>query len=320
MALPDWARAYGAPLFPACIRSRPDEFDVTEELGFEFSGDGEHDLLFVEKTGANTEWVSRQLASHADVPARDVGYAGLKDRHAVTRQWFSVPRWKAPEWDRLEVEGVRVLDLQRNHRKLRRGAHKGNRFRIVLRGALPETGALDERLQMISTSGVPNYFGEQRFGRAGSNIALPRHKRSIAISAARSFLFNQVLDARVRDRSWNCLVAGDVANLDGTASVFAVDEMDEDLARRCSVMDIHPTGPLYGDGTPASCVSSGQESWLKALTNARVKSGRRSLRLRIIDLEWTTADDSLVLEFALGRGAFATSVLREIANVSDAPR
>lgn len=328
MALPDWARAHGAPLFPARIRSRPDEFDVTEELGFEFSGDGEHDLLFVEKTGANTEWVSRQLAGHANVSPRDVGYAGLKDRHAVTRQWFSVPRWNAPEWHRLAVEGVRVLDLQRNDRKLRRGAHKGNRFRIVLRGSLPEADVLDERLQKIGTSGVPNYFGEQRFGRAGSNIALanawaqgkrlPRHKRSIAISAARSFLFNQILDTRVKDETWDVLVPGDVANLDGSGSVFKVEDVSDALIRRCKEMDIHPAGLLCGDGTPASCISPGQEIWLEALTNAKVKSGHRSLRLRIIGLEWTLADDSMLLEFALGRGAFATSVLREFADVSNA--
>lgn len=327
MAIPDWARAYGAPLLSAVIRSQPHDFQVTEELGFDFSGDGEHDLLFVEKTGANTEWVSRQLAAHADVPARDVGYAGLKDRYAVTRQWFSVPRWNAPEWERLEVEGARVLDLQRNNRKLRRGAHTGNRFRIVLRGALPKGGTLDERLQIISSSGVPNYFGEQRFGRAGSNIALanawsegkrlPRHKRSIAISAARSFLFNQVLDVRVRDRSWNRLGAGDVANLDGTNSVFVVDEMDDDLARRCHDMDIHPAGPLFGDGTSAPCPSSDHENWLRALTNARVKAANRSLRLKVNDLLWSIASDSLLLEFALGRGGFATSVLREVAELTD---
>lgn len=330
MSLPDWARAHGTPLYPASLRTRADDFDVTEELGYEFSGDGEHDYLYIEKSGANTEWVSRQLAAHADIPARDVGYAGLKDRHAVTRQWFSVPRWNTPDWQQLDIEGVRLLDLHRHNKKLKRGAHKGNRFRIVLRGALPEAGALDERLQRISAMGVPNYFGEQRFGRGGSNMQLaddwaagkrlPRHKRSIAISAARSFLFNRILDTRVRDGSWNKLVPGDLANLDGSGSVFDVDEVDDELSRRCNEMDIHPAGPLCGDGTPGASVPSGHEHWLQALTNARVKSANRSLRLRVSDFEWTSADDSLVLEFALGRGAYATSVVREIAEVRDAAR
>lgn len=327
MSLPDWTRAHGVPLFSASIRATVDEFDVTEELGFEFSADGEHDYLYLEKTGANTEWVSRQLARHADVPARDVGYSGLKDRHAVTRQWFSVPRWNAPDWSQLEVEGVRVLDQQRHNRKLRRGAHQANRFRIVLRGVLPDARALDERLETINALGTPNYFGEQRFGRGGSNITLadawsqrkrlPRHKRSIAISTARSYIFNQILDARVRDKTWNQLIPGDVANLDGSGSVFSVDEVDDDLTRRSNAMDIHPTGPLCGDGTSPSVVPPGHDSWLKALTDARVKPAHRSLRLRVVDLEWSTGADSLVLEFVLGRGAFATSVLREIADVHD---
>ncbi|MBT8089749.1 MAG: tRNA pseudouridine(13) synthase TruD [Gammaproteobacteria bacterium] len=330
MSLPDWTRAHGVPLFSASIRTTADEFDVSEELGFDFSADGEHDYLYLEKVAANTEWVSRQLALHADVPARDVGYAGLKDRHAVTRQWFSVPRWNAADWDRLDVEGVRVLDQQRHNRKLRRGAHQANRFRIVLRGVLPDAGALNERLETIKALGVPNYFGEQRFGRGGSNIALadawsqgkrlPRHKRSIAISTARSYIFNEILDARVCDQTWNRLVADDFANLDGSGSVFSVDQPDDELTQRCNAMDIHPTGPMCGDGTSPSVVPAGHDSWLKALKNARVKPAHRSLRLRVVGLEWSTGADSLVLCFALGRGAFATSVLREIATIADAAR
>ncbi len=328
MSLPDWARAHGTPLFAASIRTTADDFDVSEELAFEFSGYGEHDYLYLEKIGTNTEWLSRQLADYAGVPGRDVGYSGLKDRHAVTRQWFSVPRWNAPDWSQLEVDRVRVLDLRRHHRKLRRGAHRANRFRIVLRGVLPDMGELNERLEAIRALGVPNYFGEQRFGRGGSNIALadawssgtrlPRHRRSLAISAARSYIFNQILDSRVRDKTWNQLVAGDVANLEGSGSVFTVDEVDDDLARRCEAMDIHPTGPMCGDSTSPSVFPAGHEGWLKALTNARVKAAHRSLRMRVADLQWSAPDNSLLLEFALRRGAFATSVLREIADVQDA--
>lgn len=328
MSLPDWARAYGTPLYSASLRAQLDDFDVTEELGFDFSGDGEHDYLFIEKRGANTEWVSRQLATHADVPARDIGYAGLKDRHAVTRQWFSAPRWNAADWDQLAVEGVRVLDQQRHNRKLRRGAHRANRFRIILRCPVPDVRELDERLAIIRSGGVPNYFGEQRFGRGGSNIALAdawsqgqrmsRHKRGIAISTARSYLFNQILHKRVRDGTWNRLVAGDMANLDGSGSVFAVDTLGEDLVRRCDEMDIHPTAPMCGDGTSESVLPTGHAAWVTALAAARVKPATRSLRLRVLDLEWSSRDDSLVLEFALSRGSFATAVLREIAEIHDA--
>ncbi len=326
MSVPDWARAHGAPLFDALIRREAADFDVTEDLGFEFSGDGEHDYLFIEKTGQNTEWISRQLARHAAVPARDVGYSGLKDRHAVTRQWFSVPRWNVPDWGALELEGVCLLRQERHHRKLRRGSHKANLFRLVLHGEAPASELLEDRLQRIDAAGVPNYFGEQRFGRNGANVTLadawsegrrlPRHKRSLAISTARSYLFNQFLDERVRDESWNRLLPGDVANLDGTGSVFIVDDLDEELQRRCGEMDVHPAGPLWGEGTTLTPTAPGHENWLKALTDARVKAASRSLRLRVGTLKWSIATDRVELSFRLGRGAYATSVLREIAAIS----
>lgn len=321
MALPDWARAYGPPLVTATIRATPEDFEVTEELGWEPSGDGEHDYLWIEKTGANTEWVSRQLAHHADVPARDVGYAGLKDRHAVTRQWFSVPRWNSPNWGELEVEGVVVRDVQRSSKKLRRGAHKANTFRIVLRGSDFDSDALSERLQQIREQGVPNYFGEQRFGREGRNLdladafasgrRLPRQKRSLAISTIRSYLFNESLSLRVADGSWNRLLPGDKANLDGTSSVFDVTEVDEALSRRCAEMDIHPAGELVGDGSQGE-----RADWLQALAKARVERSARSLRVAVRNLEFDVTGESLIMSFTLGRGSFATSVLREIADIN----
>ncbi len=320
MSLPDWARAFGAPIFTARIRTTPEDFQVTEELGYQFTGDGEHDFLWIEKTRTNTEWLARQLARFADVPAKDVGYAGLKDRHAVTRQWFSVPRWNSPDWAVFDVEGATVLDVQRHSKKLRRGAHKTNAFRIVLRGLdlAQYAEEIEQRVQLIREQGVPNYFGEQRFGRDGSNLQLadvwakgkrlPRHKRSLAISSIRSFVFNESLDVRVRNGTWNALLAGDKVNLDGTGSVFDVEEVDEELELRCKEMDIHPAGELVGDGS-----DHGPEDWLSALGKARVDKGSRSLRLKVAGLELQTGDDTVVLSFTLGRGAFATSVLREIA-------
>jgi tRNA pseudouridine13 synthase len=326
MPVAQWARAHGDPLFQAIIRKTPADFRVWEQLGYDFSGDGEHDYLHIEKTGANTEWVARQLAAHAGVPARDIGYSGLKDRHAITSQWFSVPRWNAPDWQRLAIEGVRVLDQQRHNRKLRRGAHKTNRFRIVLRGSLPQTADLDQRLSAIAASGVPNYYGEQRFGRGGSNIALadawaagkrlPRHKRSIAISTARSYLFNLFLDGRVRDDTWDQLLIGDKANLDGSGSVFDVVALDEELTARCKEMDIHPAGWLWGAGAPPLDLFADNETWRQALLKAKVQAAHRSLRLRTTDLEWTAGPDALTLDFSLPRGAYATSVLRELADTT----
>lgn len=328
MPLPDWPRAHGLPLFAATLRRYVQDFDVTEELGFEPSGDGEHDFLFVEKTGINTEWLGRQLAKFAAVPAKDIGYSGLKDRHAVTRQWFSVPRWNKPDWADFRLGDARILERTRNARKLRRGAHQSNRFRIVLR--LPRKGSepFGERgLRKIRAEGVPNYFGEQRFGHGGGNVALadrwaaggrlPRHKRSIAISSARSFLFNELLASRVADRSWNTLLPGDVANLDGSGSVFTVDVLDEALHARCRMLDIHPTALLWGDGANKKTAPSGHDAWLLALTKARVQPAHRSLRLKVLDLQWQPGEDSLTLSFGLTRGAFATSVIRELATVTD---
>lgn len=319
MALPDWARAHGPPLFRAAIRSEPADFQVREHLGWTFSGDGEHDYLHLEKTGANTEWVARQLARFADVPAKDVGYAGLKDRHAVTAQWFSVPRWHAPDWSQLDVDGVRTLDVQRHNRKLRRGAHTSNAFRIVLRGRGLEAHAavLEDRVARIRQQGVPNYFGEQRFGRAGTNLRLadqwaagkklPRHARSLAISTIRSFVFNESLSRRVQDGTWNTLLPGDKANLDGSASVFDVEAVDSELERRCAELDLHPAGELVGEGSDGE-----PQAWFEALKRGRVKPGTRSLRLRVSNLEWSVEGDAATVAFTLARGAFATAVLREI--------
>jgi tRNA pseudouridine13 synthase len=325
--LPDWSRAFGLPLFTASLRTTPEDFDVTEELGFEFDGEGEHDYLWVEKIGANTEWVSRQLATFAGVPAKDIGYSGLKDRNAVTRQWFSIPRWHAPVWEELAIEGTSILVVQRHSRKLRRGAHKSNHFKIVLRDLenVSDGVNLDERLRLMSAAGVPNYFGPQRFGRDGGNVELadawsagkrlPRHKRSIAISSARSYMFNQQLHERVLDKTWNQLLPCDVANLDGTGSVFRTEEIDDELAKRCAEMDIHPAGILWGDGADGMLAPEGHENWRQALEKARVKFAHRSLRLRVLDLQWTVDEESLTLNFTLGRGAFATSVLREIVAI-----
>lgn len=306
--IPDWAHALAPPLFAGRIRAIPEDFFVTEQLAVEFTGEGEHDWLRIRKTGANTHWVAQQLARYARVPERDAGYAGMKDRHAVTEQWFSVrrPAKSTHDWDAFQAEGVEILDQQAHSRKLKRGAHRGNAFRIAVRS--PDVATLrdevTERLASIKAEGVPNYFGEQRFGRDGSNIELgqaviagrrvSRNKRSIGISAVRSMHFNQELDARIRDGSWNLLRPGDRANLDGTGSVFEVEEVTPELEQRCAEMDIHPCGRL------------------PAIEELRVEASSRPLRMRVRDLDWAIEDDALWLEFSLGRGSYATAVLREI--------
>jgi tRNA pseudouridine13 synthase len=337
MALPDWARAHGEPLCEATIRQSPADFRVTENLAIEFSGDGEHDYLWIEKTGANTQWIARQLARYAKARNSDVGYAGLKDRHAVTRQWFSIPRkGEGPDWSEFTCDGAEILEVARHQRKLRRGAHKGNSFRIALRArsVLPDILVVEERLNRISTQGVPNYFGPQRFGHNASNLELARQlftgrrlhrdKHSIAISAARSYLFNEILGTRVRDGTWNSLLPGEMANLDGSGSVFQVDEPDDELERRCDEMDIHPTATLCGQRSEISpsVVSALERDATEAHSNLVLgleqlgaKRSHRALRLRVRDLTWQLEPDTLWLDFTLPKGAFATSVLRELADI-----
>ncbi|MFO7275630.1 MAG: tRNA pseudouridine(13) synthase TruD [Pseudomonadota bacterium] len=330
----DPPRAHGAPAVRGRMRETPEDFLVEEELGFEPSGAGTHVLLRVRKRDANTQWVARELARLAGCRPMDVGYAGLKDRRAVARQWFSVPRGRrAPgEWIGAGGEGFEVLEAHAHDRKLPRGALAGNRFTLRLRGVEGGRDLLEARLAAVAREGVPNYFGPQRFGRGGANLAhlgraidsLDRRQRSFVLSAARSLIFNAVLAERVTAGNWNRLLPGDVANLDGRGSIFQVAELDDTLTARCERMELHPTGPLWGRGTtPASGsvrlleerVASELEAASRLVCAVGMRHERRSLRLPVRDLEheWRT-DDELTLRFRLGKGSFATTVLRELGD------
>jgi tRNA pseudouridine13 synthase len=331
--IPDWARAFGNPVVQGHIRQSASDFEVTEELDHDLSGDGEHDYLWLEKRDANTNWVAGKLARHAGIRELDVGFAGMKDRHAVTRQWFSVRRPSAAgtDWDTFDLPGIRILEKARHARKLKRGTLRGNRFRIAIRDVDAGAEAIRERLELIKKAGVPNYFGEQRFGRDGNNLRLasdlfagrhlPRNKRSIALSAARSFLFNHILQQRVIDGSWNRLVAGECACLDGSNSIFVIDNLDLELQKRCEEMDIHPGGTLWGSGaSPCSGdVLSLEQSVVAPFAEFRkgleshMDQSRRALRLAVRDLQWEKEAQTIWLEFSLTSGGFATAVLREFA-------
>lgn len=323
----------------ATLRQHAPDFQVDEELGFEPDGEGEHRFLRIEKVNANTTWVAGQLARFAGVDIRNVGYAGLKDRHALSRQWFSVqvPQHSAVDWSKWRVEGVRVLEVSANRRKLRRGAHRSNRFHVVLRDARAASEEAAARLARIAEHGVPNYFGEQRFGRDAGNLALAaaliegrrlsRDRKSFGLSAARAWLFNHVLDRRVAEGSWHTLRPGDCAGLDGSGSVFAVERPDAELERRAVALDLHPTGPLWGRGALMTSgevamlereVASQFASFAGGLERYGLEQQRRPLRVAVRDLAWNEEDGVLELSFRLVRGAFATAVLRELADYRDA--
>ena len=345
----DLPSAFGAAVLNARIRRTPEDFRVEEIDAFEPTGEGEHLLLTIEKRGLNTAAVAKQLAAWAGLPEMAIGYAGMKDRHAVTRQRFSVhlPRRVAPEMATLQADDpgsgprpyLRVLDATWHNRKLPRGALAGNRFALVLRDVRGERAAIDARLAQIAASGLPNWFGEQRFGREGGNIAaalsmfagrrVRRDQRSILLSAARSELFNRVLAARVRDASWNQGLEGEVWMLSGSRSVFGPEPWSEDLAARLARFDIHPSGPLWGTGGLRS-VGKCAERELAALDDddaiilrtgleaAGLKQERRALRLVAEGLAWQWQDDSaLRLAFSLPPGCYATALLQELGHATD---
>ena len=335
-------RAWGDAAGSGRLRTRPADFRVEEVLGFEPEGDGEHCFLYVEKTGLSTAEVAQRLARHADVPRSGVGYSGLKDRQAVTRQWFSVgPVGRSePDWSSLERENeLRLLVARRHRRKLRRGVHRANRFELVLRDLSATAESLTPRLTQIAEQGVPNYFGPQRFGRGGSTLTqgrqwladgqprIKRDRRSLYLSALRASLFNTLLGLRVADGSWNRVLAGDACALHGTRSLFTCELPDADIEARCAAHDLHPALPLWGEGEPIASIERHRDQYLAladssviadALENLGMSLSYRSARLFPDDFCWEFCDDGLLkLDFSLGAGSYATAVVAELLNFSE---
>lgn len=335
-------RAHGATLGSGVLRQRPEDFIVEEELGFVADGGAGHVLLRVEKRGLDTLEVVRRLARAGGVAPRDVGFAGLKDRHAVTRQWMTVPSRPraAPEWadfgeERDDGAGYRVLEALPQSRKLKRGALKGNRFRIVVGDVHVDGDALAARSLAIGSRGVPNYFGAQRFGRDYANLArveawlagaeAPREReaRAFLYSTARSIVFNRVLAARVVDGSWERLLPGEFVNLDRSRSYFVAPEVDATLEARLASGDIHPTGPLVGRGeSPGGHCGDIEAAALRpearlaeALVGAGLEAARRPLRVVPRGFVASVAGTELTLEFSLPAGAYATTVIAELVTV-----
>jgi tRNA pseudouridine13 synthase len=339
----DWPRAGGEPPAAALLRVRPEDFRVEEWLGFEPSGEGEHVFLHLEKCRLTTPELARRVARVSGVPERDIGYAGMKDRNAVTRQWFSVrlPARPEPAWSRLESGGeVRVLAVRRHRRKLKRGVHRNNRFSLRLRELTGDPAALRQRLERVRREGAPNYFGRQRFGRDGATLEqargwvaaggprVSRNRRSLYLSALRADLFNHLLAARVRDGTWNALLPGDVCLLQGSRSLFECGQVDPTLRRRLAEGDIHPGLPLWGRG-PAGAALQRAGSELSGVAGAAVtcafleEAGLtlawRATRMLADDFCWQFCDDdSLQLDFALDAGCYATALLAEFVRFDDA--
>lgn len=332
-------RAHGDAVLTARIRSVPEDFAVEEIDAFSASGAGEHLLLTVEKRGMNTAFAAKRIAAWAGVAESTIGYAGMKDRHALTRQRFSVwiPKKIAPDIDALQSDELRVLDAQWHARKLPRGALAGNRFVLTLREVEGDIAAIEARLRAIASRGVPNYFGEQRFGRGGDNVSkalsmfagrrVPREERGHLLSAARSELFNRVLGARVRAQCWDIGLDGEVWMLDGSRSVFGPEPWSDALAERLARFDIHPSGPLWGRGElrtrgeaeileRATLTAEPLDALRTGLERVGLEQERRALRLlpQSLAFDWP-APRTLTLRFGLPAGCYATSVLAELGTV-----
>ena len=338
ITIPEWPYSLGAPSVRGVIRSCPEDFVVEEIPRISPECEGSHLWLWVEKRSANTDWVARELASAIGCHQREIGFAGMKDRHAVTRQWFSVPATDVTEeiLKQVQIEDVRILEKQRHTKKLKRGTLDGNRFVLKIRDFDGDTARTEQRLEQIQKNGVPNYFGPQRFGHQGRNVEqgfrllsqnarMKRNKRSIYLSALRSFLFNQVLAERVLKGSWDTMIDGELAMLDGTHSIFPVELPDADIEDRCKRLDIHPTGPMPGEGgtQPQGEVAELEQrvlqNWpelVEVLVSQRVDSSRRALRLYPGGLSWKFENNVLELSFELPPGTYATTVLREILDFS----
>jgi tRNA pseudouridine13 synthase len=323
-------RAWGEPVATGALRVEPEDFVVEEEIGFSPSGTGPHLLLKVRKRNANTDWVARKLSVAAGCKPFDVGYAGLKDRRSVAVQWFTVPKPRHPgaPLPGLRTDEFEVLEAHTHSRKLPRGALTGNRFDIRIRDFEGDAQLVSGRIEAIVRHGVPNYFGPQRFGRDGGNLArigtdvrLHPNDRKFALSAARSLVFNAILAERVRDASWCQLETGDLANLDGVGSIFPVEAVDEVLRERIARLDIHPTGPMWGAGDLPTRervrvleerIAASLPEPCAMVVAVGMKQERRSLRLAVRDLAWRREGSLLRIAFRLTKGSFATTVLREL--------
>lgn len=327
---------YGQPQARGVLKANPEDFVVVEDLGFTPDGEGEHLLVNIRKNGCNTQFVADYLAKFAGIHARSVSYAGLKDRHAVTEQWFCLhlPGKESPDFTQFALEGCEVLQAVRHLRKLRIGTLQGNHFTLVLRH-ISDRQDVEQRLQAIAAGGVPNYFGSQRFGRGGNNLVMARRwardeirvkersKRSFYLSASRSALFNVIASQRLANQQQRTVLEGDALQLAGRGSWFvAKPEELVSLQRRLDDGELLITAPLPGDGEPGTvgealkfeqqCLAEQQEL-LTLLRRERVEPARRALLLQPQKLLWNWWDDVTVeLRFWLPAGSFATSVVREI--------
>jgi tRNA pseudouridine13 synthase len=315
------------------IRARPEEFRVEELPLYAPAGEGAHTFLCIEKRLRTTEEVARDLARAAGAAPRDVGYAGRKDRVAVTTQWFSVPGLDPEAARLLALPGARVLEAARHRHKLRTGQLRANRFEILVRDVDPEARerAL-QRAQEVARRGLPNRFGRQRFGRDGANAELgrrilrgeagPRDRRAarFLLSALQAEVFDRVLAAR--GDGFDRVFAGDVAVVHASGGLFRVEDEARE-APRAEAFEISATGPIFGTRAPlpggeaaererAALAAHGVPDAWRPPRGVRLRGGRRALRVRPEGLALEGAPEGLRVRATLPPGSYATVLLEEL--------
>ena len=326
-----------SPKQTALLKAECADFVVKEQLGYDMSGDGEFVAVKVRKTDCNTLFVGEQLAKFAGISARNMSYAGLKDRKAVTEQWFSLqmPGQPTPDFSQFSLEGVEILDVTRHQRKIRIGSLQGNHFEILLRN-VEETDELKVRLDFLAKNGFPNYFTEQRFGRDGNNLTQAlrwangeikvkdRNKRSFYLSAARSKIFNLIVSKRMELNLAQQILVGDVLQLNGSHSWFVVDE-SEDLAQlqqRLAQQDVLLTAPLIGEEEKSAVdfeheIFAQHQALFALMRQERMKAARRPILMQPQHFQWQFEPNGLRLQFALPAGSYATALIRELVNIEN---
>lgn len=325
----------GKPTATGKIKSKAEHFQVNEILGYEFAGSGEHLMVRIRKSGENTSFVANELAKACGVKSKDVSWAGLKDRHAVTEQWLSVhlPKGETPDFSEFlaQYPSIEILETTRHNKKLRPGELAGNHFTVTL-SEVSDVEDVLKRLESISQTGVPNYFGSQRFGNQGNNLDEARrwgrenvrtrnqNKRSLLLSAARSWIFNNILSARIEQGLFDQVVEGDI--IDTASGQLLVDaEHIQSTAEQVVKGSAALTAAMAGDNqlpTQARALELEQphldnEPDLMALIRGnRMRHDRRTISLKAQDLTWSTDADSVTLKFSLDAGCFATAIVREL--------
>ena len=333
---------YGEPHQTGVIKSQADDFRVIENLGFEPCGEGEHLFLYIEKKNLTTQDLIEQIAREFTVKPRDIGYSGLKDKLAVTQQWLSVHL--PGQMNSTEIPSpshYKLLQHGWHNKKIRAGTHRSNSFEVMVRNVAELSSQTQQQIDDIKEFGMANYFGEQRFGAQQDNVEraihsftnerrtrkLSRTKRSLYISALRSFLFNQILSQRIEQSHWHQPLQGDVFMLSGSHSLFS-EIIDDSILDRFQQHDISSAASMYGAGSRMLSemalaleddIFHQHPQIVECLDAQKVKLQMRTTRVTVqaFNVIHDADTQSLTVSATLPSGCFFTTLLKHFIDTSN---